>query len=375
MIIKKHSLTKIKYKSIKYYIVVLIAFCISLTFHVEMTDNADFARHQMILNAIRNSKVGFWDYVLNGQLIVSRNQTFAWTFCFNALCYIIAKLFKNNYVMVWVSSLIDYGLIAYIAYDWKKDSKYKYTQVIYAIMFCYALYPMIRAFDGIRTSLAASFMALAVYLFLYRDCSIVKFVILCFISVTIHPVMLFAIPIAVVIKVSPKILTIAVTIIGTLLLSNIAMIMRKSSSPFFRVLAAKYFSYTSEHQFRAYRFCFYGVILICILCIVCYLFLYRRKGEERNREIKNADKLYAFLICYMSLILGNIGGYELVMRPSYLLGALSPIVISFLTECKTVDPIRKLLKTVIILSVFGLTLYMSIMYIYYFMGRYFTLVR
>lgn len=364
---------KITYKCLRYIIIIFAVLCLSLMFHVRMTDDMDFARHQTLLNDIRKSNIGFWEYVLYNPLGVSGNITYAFTYSFNILCYIVAKLFENNYVLVWISALIEYGIIAYIAYDWKRDSEYTLIQILFSILLCFAVYPVIHAFSGIRTSLAASFMALAVYLFLCKDCSIIKYIILCIVSVTFHPVMLMAVPITVAIKISSKLTTIILIMIFAILFNHIVVLFEQLNIPFLSAMVTKYLTYTSAGQFRAWRFCLYGVILICFICIVYYIFIIQIKSKETDGK----EKLYAFLICFMGLILGNIGGYETVMRPSYLLGALAPIIVSMLTEQNALDqrlnardPVKGVIKIGAAEAVFALSVYMGIMYISYF-GSYF----
>lgn len=46
----------------------------------------------------------------------------------------------------------------------------------------------------------------------------------------------------------------------------------------------------------------------------------------------NKKIIYNFLAIYMIYILGNIGNYDMVLRPAYLLGVLAPVLGSFLSD-------------------------------------------
>ena len=66
----------------------------------------------------------------------------------------------------------------------------------------------------------------------------------------------------------------------------------------------------------------------------------------------------------MGLLLGNIGGYELVVRNAYLLGAMAPIISVMVLE-KREGP-NKELAMVFQVAVIALAAFMAFMYIYHY---------
>lgn len=333
---------RINKRKIKYFCIVMIALLGSLMFHADKTSNLDFIRYQDVLDSLRNSNLTLFDY------LIYSNTTTRWTnailpyaYAFNTLVYFVAKYFRNDYVLSWISTIIDYTIIAYIAFDWRRESKYRNREVILIILACFSLLPFLHVNSGLRTATSACVMALALYKYLYQNKSLVLFGILSAISVLFHPFTLFAIPIAIVIKISSSKSVFIITLIGCMFLSRIADILRGSSIPFLRALAIKYGTYTSAEQFRAYRFCLYGVLIISIICIIQYLFIYKKNRYDLNTNLSaivnaktssDKDKLYLFIISFCGLIVGNIGSYEIVVRNGYLLGALSPVMISMFFE-------------------------------------------
>jgi hypothetical protein len=354
---------RINKKKLKYFCIVLFALMGSLMFHADRTSNLDFIRYQDILESLRNSNLSLSDYLINSNTTTRwTNAMLPYAYAFNALVYFVAKFFRNDYVISWISTLIDYSLIAYIAYDWRRESKYRSREVLLIILACFSLLSFMQVNSGLRTATSACIMAFAVYKFLYRNNSIIYFVILSIISVLFHPFTLLAIPIAIVIKASSSKGVFWITLIGCMFLSHIASIFRESSIPFLRALAIKYGTYTSDEQFRAYRFCLYGVLIISVFCIIYYLLIYRKSKDITVGESKGSkEKLYLFVISFCGLIIGNIGSYEIVVRNGYLLGALSPVMISMFYE----DSLAKNLAGYIRILIFLLFSFMTLEYIRY----------
>lgn len=355
---------RINKRKIKYLFIIILALIGSLMFHVEKDENLDFLRYQDILYSLRVSDMSLLDY-----LIYSNNTT-RWTnamlpyaFGFNTLLFIVAKYFKNDYVLVWISVLIDYTIIAYIAYDWRKEAGYKGKEVVMIVLACFSLLPYIQVNSGLRTATSACIMALAIYRYLYKKVNMIVFFALSLLSVLFHPFSLFAIPIAIVIKMSKSKKVFFITLLGCLFISNIAQIFENSGISFLKAMAIKYKTYTWEGQFRAYRFCLYGVLLTAIICIVYYLLVYRKnKYEMCKYDSSDRESIYLFIVSYCGLVLGQIGSYELVVRNGYLLGALSPILVTLFFESDSHIKETQLIR----LSVVALFLYMSAKYIHYY---------
>ncbi|NBH17283.1 hypothetical protein D3Z55_07315 [Clostridiaceae bacterium] len=354
---------RIKKRKLKYYCVVMFALLGSLMFHADDTSNLDFLRYRDILASLRTSNQGFLDYLINSDTTTRwTNAVLPYAYAFNFLVYFVAKFFENDYVLSWISTLIDYSIIAYIAYDWRKESKYRKREALLIILTCFSLLPFMQVNSGIRTATSACIMALALYKYLYRNKSVVSFALLSTISVLFHPFTLFPILIAIVIKVFNSKIVFFTTLVGCLFLSQIASIFQGSSIPFLRALAIKYGTYTSDQQFRAYRFCLYGVLIISAICIIYYFLFYREKLDVAMNESKGTgDTIYLFLISFCGFIIGNIGSYEIVVRNGYLLGALSPIIISMFYE----NSKDRNLSLIIRIMIWALVGFMTLEYIRY----------
>ena len=133
---------RIDKRKLKYVGIVLLALIGSFMFHVDRSDNMDFNRYQTIMDSLRSSGISWLDYMVNCNAATLRaNAIMQYSYAFNTLMYLVAKLFENNYILVWISVLFDYSLIAYIAFDWKRNSKYKTNEVILVLLACFSLLP------------------------------------------------------------------------------------------------------------------------------------------------------------------------------------------------------------------------------------------
>lgn len=359
---------RVNKKIIKYIGIVCIALFGAFIFHVSPDDNMDFVRYQSILRSIRLSQIDFWDFWRNGTQIsreVGAAQKYA--FCENILIYIVAKFFTNDYILVWLSIFIDYTCIAYIAFDIKYNSRYSFLQIIVSILVCFAELPFIHACSGLRTATASCVMAVAVYVYLYKQCKTIFFIILSVLAIGFHPCILFAIIIALAIGLTKNNITIIGVIFGIMLLPEIVKKFMNSQVPFLVMLAQKYITYTSDNQFRAYRTFKYGTILVCVLCIVYLLFEGSIGKKLQNSNRLKTDKLKnvkTFFIAYMCIILGNVNSYELVVRLGYLIGAMAPLLSLsiFGYRCEKNNYVYFTIRFAIIV----LTMVMSVTYIKYY---------
>ena len=334
---------RINKRVIKYIFVVFVALLIGVMFHVERYENMDFNRFQDIMDTIRYSNMNIQEFLADdSNLLKWLNRTLPYMYSFDVLIFFISKCFTNNYVIVWISIIIDYTIVAYIAYDWRRDNRYSNKEVVLSILTCFALLPMIHACSGLRTATSACFMALAVYKLLYQNKNWLIFAFYSVIAATFHPVTLMAVPIAVAIKISPRKIVFYITLLGCLFISQIAIFLSNSGNLFLQGLGIKYATYTSKNQFRAYRFAMYGVIVFSILIMGYYFLIYRnklRRDVNQNEisaidcdEYKKTKKLFLFYVCYLAFLVGNANSYEIVCRGAYLIGASAPVIVGLLFE-------------------------------------------
>lgn len=311
----------------KYILIVAVAVIGACMFYVDPTDNMDFNRFQSIMNSIRDSQIGFFDYMVNSNDETRWvNATLPYCYSFKLLLYIVSNVTPNNYVIVWISVFIDYSIIAYIAYDFGDGSKYGISEVIVASLLCFSLLPFLHACSGMRMALSSCVMSLAVYRFLYQGKGLIGFAILSLISATIHPLMLIAIPFALVVKVSNNKFILLIPIAVVFFIPVLVMLFSNSDIAILQALSTKYGTYTSDRQFTAYRFAYYGVIIVFALFLIYYVIASWNYHNGNCQINPRKDKLYLFAACYMIIVLGNFGSYEMIARGGYLIGALSPVV-------------------------------------------------
>lgn len=361
--IKARNLIRASFCILTIMVVVLASMC----FYVKKTDNMDFVRIQELMDPLHNTKISLWEYVFTdtGKEL---NHTLNYTYTFNLLLYLTGKYCNNQYALPWISAIIDYVIILYMYYDWKKGQKWSCTETIVAFFVCMAFLPFIHVLSGIRAAMAACFIALAIYKFIYRNKSVIIFAIFSFLSVTVHPFTIYAIPVAILIKVSPTIKTFIIVLTGTLALVYLVPIIGRMGIPFISGLAVKFATYTNSNQYTSYRSYFYCALLCGILLVLYYvLFLKVRKTKDSNAESRK-DKIYQFIICYSAVLLGSFGSYDIVCRLSYVLGAFAPIIAEMVLSLRKKDQGRYVLARVTCVLLFILCIYGFMKHIRYYGG-------
>lgn len=343
----------------------LLVFVASMCFYVKRTDNMDFVRIQDLMYPIRNTNISLYEYLFTnaGKEL---NQTLNFTYTFNILLFFTSKLSDNQYILPWLSAIIDYCVIASIYYDWKKEQKWSIGETISAFFICMAFLPFVHVLSGIRAAMAACFMALAVYKYIYRNSSVLFFILFAFLSVTVHPFTVYAVPVALLVRFSPSIKTFIIVLVGTLALIYIVPILGRMGIPFVSNLAIKFFTYIGDNQYTSYRSFYYSSIL-CALLLVMYYILFLRT-RNKNGIIAQKDKLYKFVVCYSAVIIGSFGSYETVCRLAYVLGALSPILSEMLLTLWKKDNGRYVIARIIFFVFLALSIYTFGKHIRYYGG-------
>ena len=151
----------------------------------------------------------------------------------------------------------------------------------------------------------------------------------------------------------------------------IANLLIRSSNRFLYSIAFKYLQYTGEDGYRSTRFCYYGVIVICILTLTNYFYaLFWKKKHTQTALITFDGKndgafmtVYDFIAYYMIYILSNIGKYEMVLRPAYLLGAMAPMVTGMVFNVRGKNRKRDVITNAILLMLLVIVSYVSFMYL------------
>lgn len=379
---RKYVVTVIQ---ISYFLIISVALLRAMQFHVESSDNMDLARHFIMMDLVKKSEFSLIEYVfLHGDAFTS-NITMRFCYAFNFIIYITSKYCSNYYIMAWIFVVVDYCIIAYIGVDWRKQHKgYKSPHFFYEVLLCFSLLPFFQTVSGLRTAMAACLTALAIYLYLFKKKSIRVFMIIILLAATFHPSFLLAVPFVMVTKMFNRKTGLIVSIAGSILIPLTARILIKYSNGFFYSIAYKYLQYTGDGAYRSTRFCYYGVIIICLLTIVQHFiaFPYCRKKALRiksNSKDRDRVEIYDFMIYYMIFILSNIGNYEMILRPAYLLGAMAPVLTGMVFDRRCKSYQRNALAKIIRMILFVIILYVSIKYLmwhseYFIVGSPFNIV-
>ena len=356
-----------------YYLIIIIAVLRAMQFHVNSGDNMDLARHFYMMQLVKRSGYSFFEYVfLHGDAFTS-NITLKFNYAFNAIVYLISNYTTNYYIISWVFVFIDYAIIAYIGIDWwKSQGGRKGFMALYEILICFSLLPFFQAVSGLRTAIAACIMGLAIYLYIYKNKSFIYFAIATILAALFHPVFLTAVPFAIIAKKMERKKGLLISVIASVAVSSMANIFIRASNNFLHSIAYKYLQYTGESGYRGTRFCYYGVLVICLLTLAGYFYIFfLRKSFGNHDQVKKALDtdgnsrlvIYDFVAYYMIFILSNFGAYEMVLRPAYLLGAIAPILTGL--SCGVQGKCRRLdgVLTILLALLFGISIYVSYMYL------------
>ncbi len=355
-------------KKVACILMVLVSYFLAMMFYVKTSDNMDFIRIRELMESLRNSKLSLTEYLFT-EAGTQLNATLRYTFLFNILIYFAAKCFENYYVLAWISAAIDFCIISYIYYDWTKTRKTTVAEIICMVFLCAAFLPFVHVVSGIRAAMAACFMALAIYKYIYRNKSILVFCFLVFLSVSSHPFTIYAIPAALLIRYSSSIKTFFIVLIGTIGLVYFVPIIGRMGIPFLSTLAIKFYTYTAANQYTSYRSFFYSALICAILFVLYYLlFLWKKTDKKKSTIEAQKDKLYKFIICYSAVILGSFGSYEIVCRLAYVLGAFSPVLSEMILSLRKKDQGRYLLARVLCIIIFILAIYTFLKHIRYYGG-------
>ena len=356
---------------ITYFLIICVAILRATQFHVMRTDNMDLARHFHMMDLIKKSGYSLFEYVFVYGDTFTSNISMKFCYSFNFIVYTVAKYIENYYIMAWRFVLVSYSIIAYIGVDWWRNRGVRISiMVIFEILICFSLLPFFQVVSGLRTALSASVTALAIYLYLYKNRSLSTFIIVSVIAATFHPAFITAIPFVFLTKFTDRRKGLAIAIVGSAMIPLTANILIRLPNRFLYSIAFKYLQYTGGEGYTSTRFCYYGVIVICILVILQYVNTYipikiSRIVKQYKYPQKEEIKVYDFTLYYMLFILSNIGKYEMVLRPAYLLGAMAPIITGMIFEAQRDFRKSNTFSTIILLMIFIVISYVSVKYLFW----------
>lgn len=289
----------------------------------------DINSHFAYLNQIRGSGISLFDFLFKNDSYVG-GGSYANLVTFNIMRYIIVKISDNNFLLPAVCVVIDYSILGYIIIDWSEQNNGNYKFSIFTLLLNFSFTPYIHAISGMRNVLSASIIGLAAYLYLYKKKNVILLIVLTLAAVTVHPAAIITVPFIFLAKLKIGSIGFAAVYIISALAKPVAQRLSYSKTDFLALIGQKYLTYTAETQYRSSRISLYGILIITAVFLLIYFLLYRRF----NMLDKHSDKktLYNFLAIYMVYIWGNIGNYDMILRPAYVLGVLAPALSSFLSD-------------------------------------------
>lgn len=292
-------------------------------FFVEPPSDWDLRLHFLWMDEIRNSDLGIIQFLFKNVEGIGLSE-YNSLLSFNLIRFLIARLTISNHWLPCICVFIDYYIFGYIVVDWRHTSKSLNRISPVILLLCSAFLPYYLVISGLRTALASAIAALAIYLFLYKRKNILWLIFLMFCAVTIHQVMLFTIPFIILARLEMGIKGIVYVLAISLSVNFIAPYAANSNFTFIAFIARKFLFSSSIGTPYAF--------LADIVLIVSFLALYLFSNRKFKKLIWKTEhkKLYMFLTYYMVFILCNIGNYDLVVRPAYILGLFAPVLVSLL---------------------------------------------
>lgn len=319
----------------------------------------DVNSHFLYMDQIRGSGMSFGNFLFNNDTQIG-GGSYTSLLTFNALRYIVVHMSNNNFWMPAICIFIDYSILGYIVLDWTINNNGDYRLNLLTMILSFTFMPYVHTASGMRNALCASIMGLAAYLYLYKKKNIVWLLFLTFLAVTTHPAAIITFPFILLARLNWGIVGYIAVFFISLLANPLAQWMLYSQVSFLSLIGRKYISYTSETQYRASRAPLYGVLLITAIFLILYFLLYRRFNMKEDKK-----NIYNFLAIYMLYIWGNIGNYDMVLRPAYVIATLSPILCTFLTDKKIWSQTgikekgEKLVNIAISLAIFSVGIYVN----------------
>lgn len=339
----------------------LLLFSVSLAniaFFKDPKSGWDLISHFNYMDQIRQSSISFFDFLFINRRNIG-SSGYKDLISFNVIRFLVSKITTDNRFLPWLCVLIDYGIFSYILFDWGKENKMSGKTCCMSLLLCFTLMPYVYAYSGIRNVLSFAFAALGSYIYLYKNGKIYYFAILMFVAITIHPSSIICVPIVFLAKIPFAKKTVLILFCSSFALTSIANWLLTANNSFLKSIAQKYLLYSSEIQYRDARYILYGDFILVVLFFIL-LFFRSNQCISSNRET-----VYNFLLLFLAYILSNIGNYDLFIRPTYLLGFFSPILVSQLNQrsfnAKSIDKLQKSIRFFCI-SLSGYMLYRHIIF-------------
>ena len=285
----------------------------------------DLYRHYLYLDEIKRSGISLWDFLFNNGSGIG-NPDYKYMLSFNILRWFFSKSGYYSLLPAIVIG-IDYSIVSYIIMD---HAKYEIGNIkVLSILLCFTLMPFLFTLSGLRNGIAACIEALAVYLYLYKNKRSHILILLSFIAITFHYAAFLAVPFAIISKRRFSYTWSVIILFSSLILNILANKMIGWDNDLLNNIAGIYLSYSSATQFWGSNTVLYGVLTIIFLVVIRLFNIKNKRHSIINTD--NSLFLSNFIVYYSLFIIANLGNYDMVLRPAYILGAMSPVIVSYVT--------------------------------------------
>lgn len=288
---------------------------------VNPTKYWDIYRQYELLDAIRISKIGFFDFLFNNEMRIGGSD-YVSLLSYNVIRYAVVILGKNR-LLPFIMTFITYAIWSYITVDWNKKNKMSGNDIIISMLLSGVLIPFIFVNSGLRNTTAAAIAALAIYNNLYKKHRTRELIALFFVAFTIHYSVIYVIIVYVLARLcSVKIASIAL-FIWTNVVPVVATQFKNSPYEVLRKMASSFTLYTGKRGLGGNLY-LWGVYVVLFALIVSLALMSKNRGIEDNLGIKK------FFILMIMNALFNLGYTQVTLRPLYTLGVMSSPVLYYM---------------------------------------------
>ena len=272
----------------------------------------DIVRHVGNIEYIRNNNISFYNY------FSQFNSSSDFLIVYKLIIFIIARLGLPEISIAVISAVIYYSSFLYILTDFRQKESLSFGNVLPAVFICFCLMPFHYVITGIRNAMAFAITGFGIYKYLYCKKSLFFSLFLILIATLIHPSSLFVVPALLFSKIRKWPILYFTFFLGSFFISKIANIISVLNIPFFSQIASSYLFYESDNQYKGSSY-FLIADLFVLISFTCILL---RKKVFLEKSKKSSD-LYNFIFLFILFTLGQIGNYDLILRPCYFLGLFS----------------------------------------------------
>ena len=318
----------------------------------------DLYRHYIMIDRARYCDYSFPRFLLEGHSITDTN--YKYTYAYNALVFIIARLLPNQALPFIVIS-VSYGIFAYILVSEFGDDELNNRNIVLSFCASFVIMPYLYIYSSIRNPLAGAIVSLGLYCY-YKHKKLSALFVCSMVAVLIHPIAAAIIPFIFLRKIKPGLIGVAITLFLPTIVSRIMeRIMYSGVSDFLFKIAAKYYNYTVVRTDNQGRVFLYSAVIILLVVV---LLSWQNKAPAIYNSDSYLNQMNNMIIWYSMFSLGYIQNYEMITRLPYSIALLSPVIVKHLfnqeTASSKVQHVSILTSEAVVLALAVLGLYENI---------------